>query len=132
MAILHPEIQGRGIEIVPDRIRWANQALERIRSRQVATRIQFRQGSFLDSELSLRDACWIFISNLCFDEATQHEIVKKVEAECAPNTIIICSKELPFSKETSQFERVEAGTNIPMTWSATSTCNIYRRKALII
>jgi SAM-dependent methyltransferase len=127
VAILNPDIRAKGIEIIPDRIRQANNALQRIKTRSVASRVQFSQGSFIESTVSLRDACWIYISNLCFDETTQKIIASKLEAEVVPGCVIITSKEFPFSTNPSRFDKVEASTNIPMTWSATSMCIVYRR-----
>jgi len=128
VAILNPDIRAKGIEIVPERIRQANNALERIKTRQVASRVQFSQGSFTESAVSLRDACWIYVSNLCFDDTTQKLIASKLEADVAPGCVIVASREFPFSENSSLFNKLEASTNIPMTWSATSTCVIYQRK----
>jgi hypothetical protein len=124
LAILHPEIQSRGIEIVPDRARWANDALKRIKVPTVSSRIRFIQGSFLDPSVSFRDACWIFISNMCFDEDTQTKTARKLEGELSTGSVVICSRELPFS---GKFTTLESNVNIPMTWSATSTCYVYRK-----
>jgi SAM-dependent methyltransferase len=128
MAILHPEIQSKGVEIVPDRVRFAHQALERLRARQIAQRVQITHGSFLDVSYSYSSACWIFFSNLCFEEEVQKKLVEKLEAECKPGCIIICSREL-LTSENSPFEKIEHGVPVQMTWSNTSTCFVYRRRA---
>jgi SAM-dependent methyltransferase len=125
IAILHPEIHSRGIEIVPDRVRQAHHAIERLKAKQVTHRIQITQGSFLDSSVNFGNACWIFISNLCFDTDVQQAICRKMEAECKKNCVIICSRELPIS-DGSRLEKIEHGVNVAMTWSNTSTCIIYR------
>ena len=125
MAILHPEIHSKGIEIVPDRVRQAHHAIERLKAKQVTHRIQITHGSFLDHSVNLGNACWIFVSNLCFDEKIQGDLCKKFETDCKKGTIIICSRELPFS-DASRLEKIEQGVNVPMTWSNTSTCIIYR------
>jgi SAM-dependent methyltransferase len=125
IAMLNPEIQGKGIEIVPDRVRNAQQAMERIRHKQVATRVKVAQGSFLDPVVNLRDACWIFVSNLCFDSETQKSIADKLVAECQKGAIVISSREFPFAEK--EFQLIETGLNVPMTWSASSTCAVYRR-----
>jgi hypothetical protein len=125
MAILHPEIKSKGVEIVSDRVRQAHHAIERLKVKQITQRIQITHGSFLDASFNFGDACWIFISNLCYDEDIQKGICNKLEAECKNNCIIICSRELPLS-EKSPLKKIEYGVNVPMTWSNTSMCVIYR------
>jgi hypothetical protein len=126
MAILHPEIQSRGIEIVPDRVRQAHHAIERLsKAKQITHRIQITQGSFLDPSANYGNACWIFLSNLCFDEKIQGEIYTKLDASCKKGCIIICSREFALPTP-SRFEKIELGVNVPMTWSNTSTCVVYR------
>ena len=126
MAILHPEIQSRGIEIVPDRVRQAHHAIERLsKAKQITHRIQITQGSFLDPSVNYGNACWIFLSNLCFDEKIQGEIYTKLDASCKKGCIIICSREFALPTP-SRFEKIELGLNVPMTWSNTSTCVVYR------
>jgi len=128
MAILHGEIRARGIEIVPDRVRQAHHAIERLgKARQITPRIQITQGSFLDAAINYGDACWIFISNLCYDEGIQNDIYVKLEAECKKGCVLICSRELPL-RVGSRLEKIEEGVNVCMTWSNTSTCIIYRVK----
>ena len=125
MAILHPEIKSKGVEIVSDRVRQAHHAIERLKVKQITQRIQIAHGSFLDPSFNFGDACWIFISNLCYDEDVQKSISAKLEAECKNNCIIICSRELPLS-EKSPLKKIEVGLNVSMSWSNTSTCMIYR------
>ena len=124
IAILNSEIQAHGIEIVPDRIRAAREAMNRIKHKDVARRIHISQGNFLEPNTSYRDACWIFISNILFNDATQKGLAEKIEREVDPGTVIICCKELFFDK--TKIESVATAT-IPMTWSKTSVCYIYRR-----
>ena len=126
IAILHPEIQARGIEIVPDRVRFSQQALGRLHTKQILDRIQNGHGNILDPLLNLRSACWIFISNLCFDGPTQEKLAEKLEAECQPGTVIISSREMPFA-QTSHFVIQEKNCQVHMTWSNTSTCLIYKK-----
>lgn len=125
IAILHPEIQSVGIEIVPDRVRQGRHAIERLKAKQVTDRIQITQGSFLEPSVNIGNACWIFFSNLCFDGETQQKLSRKLEAECKKNCVVICSRELPLS-DVSRLEKIEHGVNVAMTWSNTSTCVIYR------
>ena len=126
MAILHGEIRARGIEIVPDRVRQAHHAIERLgKGKQITPRIQIKQGSFLDSSINYGDACWIFVSNLCYDDSIQKDIYTKLETECKKGCVIICSREFTLG-ETTRFEKIEQSVNVCMTWSNTSTCVIYR------
>ena len=128
LALLVPEIHSNGIEIVPDRIRAALTALSRIHTRNLSSRIHIRQGNFLDPGISYGSSCWIFISNLGFAAETQRALAERLERECVPGSIVICIRELPFSTDAVRFERVDSNIMIPMTWSATSTCQIYKRK----
>lgn len=125
LAILNPELKSHGIEIVPERVRFARQALARIKHKQVAARVSVDQASFLDPKISYKNATWIFISNMCFDEVTQHKVAERLEKELERGAVIICSKELPLGPQT-RLERVASGIIVPMTWSANSVCNVYR------
>jgi hypothetical protein len=130
MALLHPEIRAVGYEIVPDRIKQAETALGRAPRggrNPLSSRVKFVQQSFLDPAVSLRDAGWMYISNLCYDPETQKGIADKLSADCEPGTVVLCSRDIPF-EESSGWKRVAAGVRIPMSWSADSTCNIYRRE----
>ncbi len=127
LAILHPELRTHGVEIVPERVRSAQTALSRMKNRQLAARIQIEQGSFMDPKYNYKNAGWVFLSNLCFDEATQKKLLDKLEREMETGSVIICSKELPLG-EKSPFERVTTGLVVPMTWSSQSTCSVYKKK----
>ena len=131
MAILNPEIQSRGIEIVPDRVRSAQTALGKIRVKQIADRITIRQGDILSADYNYRDAAWMFLSNLCFNAATNADIAKRLEENCSTGCTLICSRELPFSP-TSPFKQIERGFTVPMTWSTTSTCILYKKVGVLI
>ena len=127
IALIVPEIRSNGIEIVSERIRIAQTALSRIHSKQISSRIQIRQGSFLDTGISFQAICWIFLSNLCLTPEVQRSLAERLEKECSPGCVIICSRALPLS-ENSRIEKIDSGINIVMTWSATSTCDVYRVK----
>ena len=127
IALLVPEIRSYGIEIVSERFRNSQIAISRIHSRSLSSRIQIRQGNFLDTEISYGSSCWIFVSNLCLTSETQRSLMERLEKECPPGCVIICTKDLPLSSP-SQFERVETGITVPMTWSATSQCQVYKKK----
>jgi Histone methylation protein DOT1 len=126
IAMLVPEIQSNGIESVHERHEMALSARKRIHTNSLANRIHFRHGNFLEPPYVFKNACWIFVSNLSFSDDLQAALAKRLEAECAPKTLIICSKELPLA---APFECLDRGIVIPMSWSATSSCHVYRRSA---
>ena len=124
MAFLNENLQSRGVEIVPERIRANQQALERVKRRQITERIQIRLGSILDSAiLNLADADWVFFSNLCLDADTNEGITRALGAMKA-GSVVICSRELPFPQ--GQFHLIER-IIVPMTWSSNSSCYVYKR-----
>jgi hypothetical protein len=124
VAMLVPEIQSNGIEIVAERHEMALSARKRIQMTSLANRIHFRNGNFLESPHVFKSACWIFISNLSFSDELQTTLSKRLESDCPVKAVIICSAELPLG---SQFECIDRGIVIPMSWSVTSTCYVYRR-----
>jgi hypothetical protein len=124
MAVLNPELRCVGVEIVPERVRIANSTLEKIRQRQIRSRIVFHHGDFLSGDLNFRDAICIFVSNLCFTETTNCQIAQKILREATPGCLVIVSREIPLPAERCQ--RLERDCVIPMTWSASSTCFVYR------
>jgi len=128
IAAIVPEIHSNGIEIVSDRVRISQIALGRISSKQLASRIQIRQGNFLDAAISYRSVCWIFLSNLSFSHEFQRSLAERFERECIPGCVIICIRELPFSVG-SHIEKVDMNFTVPMTWSAGSTCIAYKKRS---
>jgi len=126
IAALHPELRCVGIEIVPDRVRIANASLERIKQKNIRSRIIFHHGDFLSPDLNFRDAACLFISNLCFTENTNARLAEKITREAGAGCIVIVSREIPIPL--ARMSRLESHTTIPMTWSSSSTCFIYRMK----
>lgn len=127
MAILNPDLQSVGYEIVPERVRSGTAAISRIPSRQIAARSHVSIGNILDkAQTPLGDCAWVFISNLCFDDATQRALADRLGAELPPGATVICSKEFPEGHGKG-LTRVESGFVIPMTWSQNSQCHAYRR-----
>lgn len=124
VAMLVPEVQSNGIEIVHERHEMALSARKRIHTTSLANRIHFRNGNFLEPPHVFKNACWIFVSNLSFSDELQASLSRRLEADCLAKSVIICCRELPLGP---QFECIERGINIPMSWSATSTCYVYRR-----
>jgi SAM-dependent methyltransferase len=128
IALLNPTIRAAGIEIVPDRARQAREAYQRIRNKPLANRVELHQGSFLDPNTDYKNAAWVFVSNLCLDDQTQHELLERLERQLPPGAAVICSKELPLSVD-SRLEKVGGRFTVPMTWSSESQCSAYRVKA---
>jgi hypothetical protein len=124
MATLCPEFDCYGIEIIPERARLAVNAQGKLHSASLQRRIHLMHMSFLDPSVVLRDASWVFISNLCFDPETQAKIAEKLQTLEA-GAIIICSRQLALSQ--TQFTVLENACIIPMSWSNSSSCWIYRR-----
>lgn len=124
IAMLVPEIQSNGIESVYERHEMALSARKKIQTNSLANRIHFRHGNFLEPPYVFKSACWIFVSNLSFSDELQATLAKRLEAECAPKTLIVCSKEMPLA---APFECLDRGIIIPMSWSATSSCYVYRK-----
>jgi hypothetical protein len=124
IATLCPEFECYGFEIIPERARLAVQAVGKLHSTSLQRRIHLMGQSFLDPSVVLREASWIFISNLCFDPETQASIAQRLQ-ELEPGAIIICSRQLALSQ--TQFATLETACVIPMSWSNSSSCWIYRR-----
>lgn len=125
VAMLNPDIQSNGIEIVNERHEMALSARKRIHTTSLANRIHFRNGNFLEPPYVFKSACWIFISNLSFSNDLQMALSRRLEADCPAKAVIICSSELPLNS--GHFECIDRGIVIPMSWSVTSTCYVYRR-----
>jgi hypothetical protein len=124
VAMLVPDVQSNGIEIVHERNEMALSARKRIHTTSLANRIHFRNGNFLEPPYVFKNACWIFLSNLSFSDELQAALSRRLETDCAKNAVIICCRELPLGPP---FECIERGINIPMSWSSMSTCFVYRR-----
>jgi precorrin-6B methylase 2 len=120
IALLHPTLRAKGIEVVQDRFQLAEKA-RRALPADVQRRVDFYWGSFLDEPLHDMTSC--FISNLCFGSELNEKIARKLETDVKPGTIIVCSTQLPL---TSNFTYVEE-TTCPMTWSENSRVHVYKR-----
>jgi len=123
IAILNPEIQSRGIEIIPDRVRQAQTALTKIKSPKLSDRIKIHQGDIVSADYNYRDAAWIFISNVCFTPEMNELLAEKLGKECQAGCTLVCSRELNIQG----FTCVEKAYTVPMTWSTTSTCIVYKK-----
>jgi len=120
VASMEPHILSKGIELVEYRHNIAMDAWNKVQ-KSVQSRVEFMNKSFLD--VSLNNAAWIFISNMCFSEQVNKELAEKLEKELQKNTLIASSKPFVFS---NKFELVKT-ISIPMTWDASSETLIYRK-----
>jgi len=125
MAVLNNNIHCYGIENMAERARLANSAYAKIKSSQIKQRVHFIHDSILNKSVGFRDATWIFISNLCFDAETLSQLADRLHAELVSGTIIICSRQLLINP--TQFEILESACVIPMSWSNSSSCWIYKK-----
>jgi hypothetical protein len=123
MASRHSFLKSTGIEIVPERIIQANTALQRIRDESLKKRIEFLCISMLDNSVNYSNACWIFVSNLGFDNDTNDKLFEKLANETKNGCIIISSK----SHNNSNFELLNH-ISLPMSWSNDSKVYVYNKK----
>jgi len=120
VAELIPTIQSKGIELVKERHETAMKVYHTLKD-SVQARIEFICGSMFD--YSIKDASWIFISNLCFSDQINKKLSKKIEKEVQVNTLIACSVELPFNLSKFSMKIYK----IPMTWEKSSDVYFYRK-----
>lgn len=125
MAVLNNEIHSYGIENMGERARLASSAYAKIKSSQIQQRVHFIHDSIINKAVSFKDASWIFISNLCFDAETLSQLAERLHSEIVSGTIIICSRQLLISP--THFETLESACVIPMSWSNSSSCWIYKK-----
>ena len=114
-----------GIEVLPERVSLAKDALNKLRASIpiAGARVKLFEASFLNPAFKYRDAKLVFLSNMCFDAETQNAIFRKLNAEMPKGSIVFCSR--PPSETLSAFE-VLGVEKVPMTWTPTSEIHILR------
>jgi len=122
MAYANTTLTSTGIEIVPDRVKMANEALDRLRDASVKKRIEMICISMLDDTLHYNDACWIYISNLTMNDSILERLFEKLEKEVKTGCIIVTSR---LTKNAS-FQKLNVVT-LPMSWSDDSKVYIYKK-----
>jgi SAM-dependent methyltransferase len=122
LTALNSSLKGVGIELVSERVQQANTALQRLRDTSIKQRVEFVCLSFLDDSINYSNACWVFISNLCFTDDTKQQLVEKLERELNTGSIVVCSKALNSTK----FEQLNYIT-LPMSWSDESKVYVYKK-----
>jgi len=114
-AVLYMSLSGLfetcvGIEVLPERVNLAKQALSKLRSviPGAGANIKLYETSFLNQAFKYKDASLVFINNSWFDDHTQSVLFSKLNAEMPKGSIVVCYK-IPSSL--SAFETVES-TNV--------------------
>lgn len=114
-----------GIEVLPERVSLAKDALNKLRASIpiAGSRVKLFEASFLNPAFKYKDARVVFLSNMCFDNETQNAIFRKLNLELPKGALVFCSR--PPSETLTAFEVL--GTEIvPMTWTPTSEIHILR------
>ena len=117
---LNSYIKTTGIEIVPERIQMANEALSRIRDNSIQSRIEFYCISMLDDSINYSNACWLWVSNLVFDKNMNTLLFDKLAKETKKGCLIVCSQR----SDNTAFTHINEYT-LPMSWSQTSKVHVY-------
>ena len=114
-----------GVEVLPERILLAKQALIKLRSviPNAGSNLKLYEASFLNPAFKYKDAKLVFLSNLCFDKETQEALFAKLNLEMPKGSLIFCSM-MPSSMPAA-FEEV-AIEKVPMTWTPTSEIHVLR------
>ena len=125
MALAGPFEQSVGIEVLPERVTLAQQALNALKSSipSAGAKVRLYEASFMNPAFKYRDARAVYLSNLAFDNETQDAIFKKLTVEMPKGSILFCHKPpvpIPAAFELLAVER------LPMSWTPTSDFHIMR------
>jgi SAM-dependent methyltransferase len=125
MALAGPFEQSVGIEVLPERVTLAQQALNALKSSipSAGAKVRLYEASFMNPAFKYRDARAVFLSNLAFDNETQDAIFKKLTLEMPKGSLLFCLK--PPATIPAAFE-VLAVERLPMSWTPTSDFHILR------
>jgi SAM-dependent methyltransferase len=124
-ALAGPFDQAVGIEILPERIALAQQALAKLKQSipTAGAKVKLLETSFLNPALKYKDARVIFFSNLCIDDQTSSALFSKLNTEMPKGSFLFCSK--APSAPVPAFEHVSV-QRMPMTWTPTSELHVFR------
>jgi SAM-dependent methyltransferase len=124
-ALSGPFDQSVGIEILPERIALAQQALLKLKQSipTAGAKVKLLETSFLNPALKYKDARAVFFSNLCIDDQTSMALFNKLNAEMQKGSLLFCSK-APSTKLVS-FELLSV-ERMPMTWTPSSEFHVFR------
>jgi SAM-dependent methyltransferase len=125
MALAGPFEQSVGIEVLPERVTLAQQALTALKNSipSAGAKVRLYEASFMNPAFKYRDARAIYLSNLAFDNETQDAIFKKLTVEMPKGSLLFCHKPpvpIPAAFELLAVERM------PMSWTPTSDFHILR------
>jgi len=114
-----------GIEVLPERVSLAKQALLKLRAAipNAGSQVKLYEASFLNPAFKYKDAKLIFLSNMCFDKETQDAIFARLSSEMPKGSLVFCSR-LPDSMLTA-FETIKV-EQVSMTWTPSSEIHILR------
>lgn len=95
MALAGPFDLSVGVEVLPERIALAQQALTKLKASipSTSTKIRLYEASFLNPAFKYKDARAVFLSNMCFDSDTQAAIFAKLNLEMPKGGLVFCSRE---------------------------------------
>jgi SAM-dependent methyltransferase len=125
MALAGPFEQSVGIEVLPERVTLAQQALNALKASipSAGAKVRLYEASFMNPAFKYRDARAVYLSNLAFDTETQDAIFKKLTNEMPKGSLLFCHKApvpIPAAFELLAVERM------PMSWTPTSDFHILR------
>ena len=125
MALAGPFEQSVGIEVLPERVTLAQQALNALKASipSAGAKVRLYEASFMNPAFRYRDARAVYLSNLAFDNETQDAIFKKLTVEMPKGSLLFCNKApvpIPAAFELLGVER------LPMSWTPTSDFHILR------
>jgi SAM-dependent methyltransferase len=114
-----------GIEVLPERISLAQQALTNLKdSIPVAgSRVRLYEASFMNPAFKYKDARVIYIANLCFDDQTQTSLFNKLNLEMPKGSLLFC---LCMPSTLPQAFELVGKQEVPMTWNPSSDIYILR------
>jgi len=123
MALAGPFEQSVGIEVLPERLSLAQNALTRLKTSipNAATKVRLYEASFMNPSFKYKDAKTVFVSNMCLDGETQDALFKKLNAEMPKGSLLFCSVLPKISIPAFEHLAVE---KVPMTWTPTSELHI--------
>ena len=125
MALAGPFEQSVGIEVLPERVALAQQALNRLKQSipSAGSKVRLYEATFMNPAFKYRDARAVYLSNLSFDAEVQEAIFRKLAAEMPKGGLLFCHKApavIPGAFEVVAVERM------PTTWTPTSDFHILR------
>lgn len=114
-----------GIEVLPERVSLAQQALNHLKASipNAGSRVRLYEASFLNPAFKYKDAKVVFLSNLCFDDNTQTALFSKLNLEMPKGSLVFCSRAPSIIPPA--FEHI-ATESVAMTWIPQSELYILR------